>query len=96
MCNDHWIHSCVDIERQGGQTLTGGLFILIMIVFMIVTVIVIMIMMIVIVIMIIMIIMMKILSFSLLCRSACTRKISCNRVEFNLSQHRIQRELNFC
>ena len=92
MGDDHWIHSCVDIERQGGQTLTGGLFILIMIVFMIVTVI----MMIVIVIMIIMIIMMKILSFSLLCRSACTRKISCNRVEFNLSQHRIQRELNFC
>ena len=24
MGDDHWIHSCVDIERQGGQTLTGG------------------------------------------------------------------------
>ena len=45
MGDDHWIHSCVDIERQGGQTLTGGLFILIMIVFMIVIVIVIVIMM---------------------------------------------------
>ena len=24
MGDDHRIHSCVDIERQGGQTLTGG------------------------------------------------------------------------
>ena len=24
MGNDHWIHSCVDIERQGWQTLTGA------------------------------------------------------------------------
>ena len=26
MCDDHWIHSCVDIERQGWQTLTGAYY----------------------------------------------------------------------